>query len=80
MPHGMATAMTSSRVSWLPPRARQRRPAMIMPTTMPAMMQSAYARSGKPKTSHTPLAGLGMKRGIRTFGLLMAGPLPRSAW
>ena len=80
MPQGMATAITSSRVSWLPPRARQRRPAMIMPTMIPAMMHSAYARSGKPNTSHTPLAGLGMKRGVKTFRLLMAGPLPRSSW
>ena len=60
MPNGTATATTSSRLSLLPPRARQRRVAMIMPTMIPAMMHSAYARSGKPNISHTArLAGWG---------------------
>ena len=33
---------------------------MIIATMMPAMMQSAYARNGRPKTSQTPVLGLGM--------------------
>ena len=63
MPNGTATTTTISRLSLLPPRARQRRVEMIMPTTIPAMMHSAYARSGKPKTLQTPVGGLGMESG-----------------
>ena len=60
MPSGTATATTVSKVSLLPPRACQRRVAMTIPTRMPTMMQSAYARRGKPPISQTALAGLGM--------------------
>ena len=63
MPNGTATTTTISRLSLLPPRARHRRLAMIMPTTIPAMMHSAYARSGKPNNDHTPVGGLGMESG-----------------
>ena len=52
----------------LPPRARQRRLAMTMPTRMPTMMHSAYARSGKPKISQTRSAGLGMKSRVGVRG------------
>ena len=61
MPHGTPTAITSSRLSAVPPRARQRRVAMTIATMMPAMMHSAYARSGKPPISQTALLGLGME-------------------
>ena len=60
MPHGTATATTISRLSLVPPRACQRRVAITIPTTMPTMMQSAYARSGKPPISQTARLGLGM--------------------
>src|SRR5215207_4170997 len=52
-----------------PPRARHRRFAMIIATMMPAMMHSAYARRGRPKTSQTPVLGLGMDSptGTRPF-------------
>ena len=45
----------------MPPRACQRRVAMTIATMMPAMMQSAYARSGKPPISQTAWLGLGME-------------------
>src|SRR5215207_6869476 len=60
MPQGTATTTTISRLSDVPPRARHRRLPMIMATMIPAMMQSAYARTGRPKASQTPVLGLGM--------------------
>ena len=56
-----------------------------MPTMMPAMMHSAYARSGKPNSYHTPVGGLGMESGrpvrdhIVTSRLISAPPPRRSA-
>src|SRR5262245_21830038 len=65
MPLGTATTTTISRLSADPPRATHRLVPMIIATTIPAMMHSAYARSGKPKTFHTPVGGLGMNSGSR---------------
>src|SRR5215217_9029848 len=45
---------------------------MIIATMMPAMMQSAYARNGSPKTSQTPVLGLGMDSAT--------DPAPLIAW
>ena len=47
MPKGTPTTTIISMLSAVPPRARQRRVAMIMATMIPAIMHSAYARSGK---------------------------------
>ena len=68
MPSGTATATTISRLSLVPPRARHRRVAITIPTMMPTMMQSAYARSGNPPISQTARLGLGMdsRVGIRS--------------
>src|SRR4051794_16844782 len=63
MPAGTATTTHISRLSDVPPRATHRLVAMTIPTMIPAMMQSAYARSGKPKTYQMPVGGLGMKSG-----------------
>ena len=68
MPHGTATATTISRLSAVPPRARHRRVAITIPRMMPAMMQSAYARSGNPAISQTARLGLGMKRTVSIRG------------
>jgi hypothetical protein len=62
MPKGTPTTTIISMLSAVPPRACQRRVAMIMATTIPAMMQSAYARSGKAPMCQTPVLGLGMER------------------
>lgn len=59
MPNGMATTIAISRLSGLPPRSFQRRPAMTIATTMPAMMQSAYARSGNPARTKRRSEGWG---------------------
>jgi hypothetical protein len=49
-------------LSAVPPRARQRRVAIIIATIMPAMMQSAYARIGKAPMCQILVGGLGMDR------------------
>ena len=64
----------------LPLWARQRRLAGDHAGDDPGEDAQGVRASGKPKASHTPLAGLGMKRGVRMFRLLMAGPPPRSSW
>src|SRR6478735_7769980 len=74
MPAGMATTTHISRLSEVPPRATQRRLAMTIPTMIPAMMDSAYARSGKPKTCQTPLGGLRMNSGT-TYSITPSSPI-----
>ena len=60
MPNGTPTTTISSMLSAVPPRARQRRVAMIIATMMPAMMHSAYALTGTGPTCQMLVAGLGM--------------------
>jgi hypothetical protein len=62
MPKGTPTTTISSMLSAVPPRARQRRVAMIRATMIPAMMHSAYARSGKAPMYQMFVLGLGMDR------------------
>ncbi len=62
MPKGTATTTISSMLSAVPPRACQRRVAMIKATMIPAMMQSAYARSGNAPMYQMFVLGLGMDR------------------
>ena len=62
MPNGTPTTTIISMLSEVPPRASQRRVAMIIATMMPAMMQSAYARSGNTPMCQMLVLGLGMER------------------
>ena len=62
MPNGTPTTTIISMLSAVPPRARHRRVAMIMATMIPAMMHSAYARSGKTPICQMFVLGLGMDR------------------
>ena len=59
MPAGTAYVATSATVPGWPPRATQRRSPMTTAATTPTMIASAYARTGKGPTSHTPVDGLG---------------------
>jgi hypothetical protein len=60
MPNGTPTTTISSMLSAVPPLACHRRVAMIIATTMPAMMQSAYARSGNTPMCQMLVLGLGI--------------------
>src|SRR5690349_1556137 len=60
MPNGTAHTAMSSEAHGATPRRRSRYSMTRTATTMPATMQSAYARTGSPSTCHTEVVGLGI--------------------
>ncbi|GHE78014.1 hypothetical protein GCM10018771_70120 [Streptomyces cellulosae] len=59
IPKGTAQMAMSAIVSFLPPRAAQRRAPSHTATKTPRMMQKAYALSGTGPRYRTPVEGLG---------------------
>src|SRR5690349_23067036 len=60
MPNGTAHTAMSSDAHGATPRRRSRHSMTRTATTMPATMQSAYARIGRPSTCQTDVVGLGI--------------------
>src|SRR4051812_16813070 len=60
MPNGTAQTAMSRDAHGATPRRRSRYSMISSAATMPSTMQSAYARTGRPRTCHTDVVGLGI--------------------